>query len=80
MTKAQENEALNYAKELIQKKFTEQYGFAPSKKQIIPLEASYNHDKNLDLWFCDTLGFRIGNIGYSYTMGHPVTRNEVYDR
>ena len=79
MTKTQENEALNYAKQHIQDKFKEQLGFAPSKNLIIPLEAGYNYDPDLDLYYCDFLGFRVGSIGYSYRIGEPVEPYDAYN-
>lgn len=79
MTKAQENTALNNTKEIIQLRLEGLYGFAPSKKQIIPLEASYNYDSDLDLHYCESLGFRIGAVGYSYRIGQPLEKNEAYN-
>lgn len=79
MTKAQETQAINYAKEIIQLRFEGLYGFAPTKKQIIPLEAGFSYDKELDLHYCDSLGFRVGGVGYSYIIGQPLTKNESYN-
>lgn len=77
MTNTQEKKALDGAFGDIQKSFTKLYGFAPSKNQIIPLEASY--DTISDVYWCESLGFRVGTVGYSYRMGHPVTKNDAYD-
>ena len=79
MTRAQEERALNSAKEAIRDKFKEEFGFAPAKKDIIPLEASYNYDSDLDLHYCDALGFRIGGIGYSYRIGEDLEKAEWYN-
>ena len=78
MTNAQENRAINWAKEAIQKQFTQLYGFAPSKKDIIPLEAGYSKTEIGD-YYCDSLGFRVGRIGYSYRIGEGTTKNDAYD-
>lgn len=78
MTKKQEKQAISWAKESIQKKFTQMFGFAPSKRDIIPLEVGYHYDKELDMWFCDSLGFHVGGIGYGYNMAQ-VSRNDAYD-
>lgn len=81
MTKAQENTALNTAKENIRAEFHKMYGFSPSKKEIIPLEASYNTNPFLskDFYFCESLGFRVGSIGYSYRMGEGLQKNDAYN-
>lgn len=79
MTKAQEYEAINNTKEIIQLRLEGLYGYAPAKKQIIPLEAGYSYDKELDLWYCDSLGFRIGAVEYSYRIGQPLEKNEAYN-
>ena len=79
MTKAQENQAINNTKEIIQLRLEGLYGFAPSKKQIIPLEVNFDYDKELDLWYCDALGFRIEGVGYSYRIGQPLEKNEAYN-
>ena len=79
MTKKDENEALNYAKTTIQKEFKKQYGFAPSLKEITPLECSYTYNHDFDMWTCDSLGFRINNIGYGWGIRYGLARNEAYD-
>ena len=79
MTKAQETIVLNVTKEAIQEKFEKEFGFAPSKNQIIPLEASYSYDNGLDFYYCDSLGFRVGAIGYSYSIGKALEKAECYN-
>ena len=79
LTKKQEIGSINVAKSIIQNRFTEMYGFAPALKDIIPLEASYNYDHDLEIWFCDSLGFRIRGIGYGWSAKYGLARNEAYD-
>lgn len=63
---------------MIQKAFTKMYGFAPMKKDIIFLECVM-HGK-----FYDSVGFRCGAIGYTWTChnmweARMVERAECYD-
>ena len=83
MTKKDEQFALNQAKETIQKEFVKFIGFAPSKKDIHPLECSYEYFKpewtDDGLWIVTTLGFHIGGLGYALDDCGHVTRAEWYD-
>lgn len=65
---------LERAKNNIVHYFIVQYGFAPAKKNIIPLESSSNNG------IIEHLAFRVGNIGYFYTLGQGVVPSPVYDK
>ena len=64
---------MNKMKSYIIECFKKQYGFAPTKKAIIPMEGS-GSDDNMD-W----LAFCINGIGYDCHVGGKVYRNESYD-
>ena len=78
MTRTEENRALNDIKDEIRAAFHNIYGFSPSKKEIIPLEAGYTKSE-VGYYYCNSLGFRVGSIGYSYRMGEGLQKNEAYD-
>ena len=83
ITKKDEQWALNQAKESIQKEFIHYIGFAPQKKDIIPLECSWEYfkpDNCTDgVWLCENLAFAIGGLGYVLDGLGKVIRAEWYD-
>ena len=77
ITKADERFAMNTAKEGIQKAFTAQFGFAPSKKDICPME--YGASTYYGVYMIEKMAFCIKNIGWIYTEQGHVERAEQYD-
>ena len=77
MTKKEERQALEVITEMIQEKFTKMFGFAPAKKDIIPLECSYT--KWMDEWIVEDMGFRVKKIGWVITKYGEIERAEQYD-
>lgn len=53
--------------------FKKQYGFAPTKKAIIPLESYEN--SHFIIW----LAFWVNGVGYECYWNTDVERNENYD-
>ena len=62
-------------KALICQEFKRQYGFAPSKKAIVPLESGGAGNK------VDWLAFHVGGKGYTFDVCRrfELVRDEVYD-
>ena len=82
MTKSDEKFALTNALKGAQKSFREIYGFAPSLKEMHPLECSYNYFKpefcTDGVWYCENLAFHVGGFGYVYD-GLVVTKADWYN-
>ena len=67
---------MNEMKKWIQKSFTEQYGFKPAQKSIIPLEyGTYGKEEHIEF-----IGFRVGNIGYTCKPYEQVKKCDAYDK
>ena len=64
---------MNEIKKAIIASFRKAYGFAPTMKAIIPLEACGYANKYT------SIAFAVNGIGYSYTIGEEVERAEAYD-
>lgn len=77
MTKKEENLAIDVAKETMIEKFIEEYGFAPSKSKMIPLECSY--DRVFGSIICDSLAVAINKKGWSWSLKYGLERNDAYD-
>lgn len=62
-------------KTLICQEFIRQYGFAPMKKAIVPLESSGSGDK------IEWLAFHVGGKGYTFDVCNyfELARDEAYD-
>ena len=71
-----DKKAINDAKEILQLRFEGLYGFAPTKKQIVPLEVSFETDKMLNLYYVSSLLFRIRDKEYLYRIGQPILAME----
>ena len=77
ITKREEKEAMNQAMEDIQKGFTKMYGFAPSKKDIRPME--YGAGRYYGVYMIESMAFCIGKIGWVLTKTGKIERAEQYD-
>lgn len=62
-------------KALICQEFIRQYGFAPNKKAIVPLESGGAGSK------VDWLAFHVGGKGYTFDLSnrYELCRDNVYD-
>jgi len=78
MTKTEEREAINIVKEMIQKRFKTQFGFAPNKKDIRPLECCYTKVFN-DVWIVESLAFHVNGHGWVYTKEGKIEKADAYN-
>lgn len=77
MTKKEEYEALEIAKKCIQEAFIDKFGFAPAKKDIIPLEVSFI--RWCEMYIVEDMDFRVKKIGWVYTKIGTIERADQYD-
>ena len=61
--KREYKEMIDYAIERIQKEMKELYGYAPAKKEIVPLE--FGADRVDGYWFITDMHFAVGNVEYA---------------
>lgn len=75
--KKDENQMIDIIKERIQEEFVKMYGFAPSKKDIRPME--YGAEIYCETWIITDMAFCVGSKGWCYTKQGNVERNDAYD-
>ena len=78
-TKKDQNEMIDITKERIIERFKSEYGFAPCKKEIIPLEYGSMYMEEYKMWIITDMAFSVGNKGYVITNTGDVERNDYYD-
>lgn len=62
-SKREYKEMVDYAIERIQKEMKEMYGYAPTKKEIVPLE--FASDRIDGFWFISDMRFAVGTVEYA---------------
>lgn len=62
-SKREHKEMIDYAIERIQKEMKEMYGYAPAKKEVVPLEMG--SDRIDGYWYVTDMHFAIGNVEYA---------------
>lgn len=75
--KKDEKQMIDIIKERIQEEFIKMFGFAPSKKDIRPME--YGAEIYCETWIITEMAFCIGSKGWCYTKQGNVERADVYD-
>ena len=79
ITRKETNEMIEITKEMIIEKFKREYGFAPCKKEIVPLEYGSMYIEEYKTWIITDMAFSVGNKGYVLTNTGRVERNEDYN-
>lgn len=64
---------IDECKNKIVESFKKEFGFAPAKKNIIPLESADNSI------IIDFMGFAVNGVGYSWNFFNGVVKNDAYD-
>ena len=68
------------AKKTIQREMKEEFGYAPTIKEITLLESSSQRSKIVSsVWDFDYLLFRVGKYEYCYDEGRPVFKQAILE-